>query len=257
MKHSMVAANWKLNGTHTQAATLTQALKRLMRKRLDHVAIILAPPFTALDTVQRSIKNSRISLAAQNVFWEERGAFTGEVSPGMLVEAGCRHVLVGHSERRRLFGETNLNIHKKLVACMRVSLSPILCIGETLRERRERQTRQVLSRQLVAALNGVAKNAKSLVSVAYEPVWAIGTGKTATAEQINEAHEWIRRILQRRFGSAAAERMHILYGGSVNAGNAGELAQIPEVDGVLVGGASLDPKSFVAIIDAFERAGGG
>jgi len=256
MKHSMVAANWKLHGTHTEAATLTQALKRLTRKRLDHVEIILAPPFTALDTVQRSIKNNRISLAAQNVFWEEQGAYTGEVSPGMLVGAGCRHVLVGHSERRRLFGETNQDIHKKLTACLRVSLSPILCIGETVRERRERRTRQVLSRQLAAALNGVSKNAKSLITVAYEPVWAIGTGKTATTEQINEAHGWIRGILQRRFGPVASERMHILYGGSVNATNAEELAQIPEVDGALVGGASLNPKGFVAIIDAFERAGG-
>ena len=255
MKDYTVVANWKLHGTHTQAAALTQALKGLVKRRLDHVNIILAPPFTALDTVQRLIKNRPFGLAAQNVFWEETGAFTGEVSPPMLLEAGCGHVLLGHSERRRLFHETNQDIHRKLQSCIGSALAPILCIGETLRERREHQTRQVLSRQLHAALKGVAKNANRSLAVAYEPVWAIGTGKKASTDQINEAHGWIRRTLDRRFGTGISKQVPLLYGGSVNAANANELAQIPEVDGALVGGASLDPKSFVAIIDAFEEQG--
>lgn len=255
MQHYMVVANWKLHGTRTEAAVLTRALKRLTKKRLNHVDVLIAPPFTALDTVQKLIKNGRFGLAAQNVFWEERGAYTGEISPAMLLETGCGHVLLGHSERRRLFHETDKDIQRKVQSCMGAALAPILCIGETLLERRGHRTRQVLSRQLNAALKGVSKNAKSSFTVAYEPVWAIGTGKKAATEQINEAHGWIRRTLDRRFSTGVSKQIHILYGGSVNAANASELAQIPEVDGALVGGASLDPQSFVSIIDAFEEQG--
>lgn len=256
LKRYIVAANWKLYGTRAQATALVRTVKRSIRQPLRHVGVVIAPPFTALDAVRRLTDGSEFELAAQNVFWEEQGAFTGEVSPAMLLDAGCRRVLVGHSERRRRFGETDRDVHRKLAACAKTELSPILCIGETLGERRARRTRRVLSRQLTTALKGNGKNGKNLLAVAYEPVWAIGTGRKATSEQIHEAHGWIRRVLGRTLGGAAGAELRILYGGSVNAENAAELARIPGVDGVLVGSASLDARSFVSIIRTFETAEG-
>ena len=246
-----VIANWKMHGTQADALALARGVRRLLGKRHAAVEVVLAPPFTSLETVRRAVRGSRLRLSAQNLHWQPRGAFTGEVGAGMLRDAGCSHVIVGHSERRRLFGETDRDIGRKLAAALDASLHPVLCIGETLRERRAGNTWRTLSGQLSGALKGVTKNVSGSFTLAYEPVWAIGTGKNATPAQVMEAHRWIRRALVRRFGAARARQIPILYGGSVNPDNAPELATVPEVDGVLVGGASLDTRSFTAIVQAF------
>ncbi len=250
-KHTVVA-NWKMHGNQAEATALARGVRRLLGNRFPTVEVVLAPPFTSLETVRRAIKGSRLHLSAQNLHWQPRGAFTGEVGADMLRDAGCSHVIVGHSERRRLFGETNGDVGQKLAAALDASLKPILCIGETLRERRDGRTRRALSAQLSGALKGVSKSVNDGFILAYEPVWAIGTGRNAAPAQVMETHRWIRQALARRFGAAQARRVPILYGGSVNPANASELAAVPEVDGVLVGGASLDHRSFVAIVTAFS-----
>ncbi len=252
MARRTVIANWKMHGNQAQALALARGVRRLLGKRSPNVEVVLAPPFTSLETVRRAIRGSRLLLSAQNLHWRPEGAYTGEVGAGMLRDAGCSHVIVGHSERRRLFGETNGDVGRKLAAALEASLKPILCIGETLQERRAGRTRRTLSAQLAGALKGVSKSVNESLTVAYEPVWAIGTGRNATPSQVGETHGWIRRGLVRRFGEAQAREIPILYGGSVNAHNAPELAAVPEVDGVLVGGASLDPQSFAAIVSVFS-----
>lgn len=250
-KHTVIA-NWKMHGNQTEAVALARGVRRLLGNRSATVEVVLAPPFTSLEAVRRAIKGSRLHLAAQNLHWQPQGAFTGEVGADMLRDAGCSHVIVGHSERRRLFGETNDDVGRKLAAALGASLKPILCIGETLRERRDGRTRRILSAQLSGALKGVSKSANGELIVAYEPVWAIGTGRNAAPAQVMETHGWIRQALARRFGAAQARRIPILYGGSVNPANAPEMAAVPEVDGVLAGGASLDHRSFVEIVNAFS-----
>ena len=252
MAQCTVIGNWKMHGTQTQARDLARGVRRLVGSRFGGAEVILAPPFTAIDTVRRTLAGSRLRVAAQNLHWQPLGAFTGEVSADMLRDAGCSHVIVGHSERRRLFGETSRGIGRKLAAALEASLRPILCIGETLEERRRGDTHRTLSSQLSGALKGVPKSVIESLAVAYEPVWAIGTGRHAASAQVADAHGWIRRSLARRFGAASAQEVPILYGGSVNPDNAAELAQIPEVDGVLVGGASLDHRNFAAIVKVFE-----
>ena len=246
-----VIANWKMHGTQADALALARGVRRLLGRRHAAVEVVLAPPFTSLETVRRAVQGSRLRLSAQNLHWQPQGAFTGEVGAEMLRDAGCSYVIVGHSERRRLFGETNRDVGRKLTAALDASLHPVLCIGETLRERHAGKTWRTLSGQLSGALKGVTKSVSGSFTLAYEPVWAIGTGKNATPAQVMEAHRWIRRSLVRRFGAARAEQIPILYGGSVNPQNAPELATVPEVDGALVGGASLDPRSFTAIVGAF------
>lgn len=250
----MVIANWKMHGTREQARALAQGVRRLLGRRRRTAEVVVAPPFTALDTVRRAIAGSPLRLAAQNLHWQPRGAFTGEVAADMLRDAGCAYVIVGHSERRRLFGETSRDAGRKLAAALEASLTPVLCIGETLQERRNGHTRRVLSAQLSGALKGVPKSANGSLVVAYEPVWAIGAGRNAAPGQVSEVHGWVRQALARRFGAAEARETPILYGGSVNPDNARELAAVPEVDGVLVGGASLDARSFAAIVNAFSSA---
>lgn len=241
-----------MNGSQAQALALARGVRRLLGSGSPAVQVALAPPFTSLETVRRAIKGSRLLLSAQNLHWLPEGAFTGEVGADMLRDAGCSHVIVGHSERRRLFGETNRDVGRKLAAALEASLKPVLCIGETLQERRAGRTRRTLSAQLSGALKGIPKSVNEFLTVAYEPVWAIGTGKNATPSQVGETHDWIRRGLVRRFGEARARDIPILYGGSVNPRNAPELAAVQGVDGVLVGGASLDPQSFAAIVNAFS-----
>ncbi len=253
MAKRTVIANWKMHGSQQEARTLARGVRRLLDDRLAAVAVVLAPPLTSLETVRQAIRGSRLGLSAQNLHWQPQGAFTGEVGADMLRDAGCSHVIVGHSERRRLFGETSIEVGRKLAAALDTSLTPVLCIGETLQERRRGHTWPTLSAQLSGALKGVSKSVNGDLIVAYEPVWAIGTGRNANPTQVMEAHRWIRRSLARRFGTAAAQQIPILYGGSVNTGNAPELARIPEVDGVLVGGASLDYRSFAAIADIFSE----
>ncbi len=250
-KHTVIA-NWKMHGNQAEAVALARGVRRLLGNRFPTVEVVLAPPFTSLETVRRTIKGSRLRLSAQNLHWQPQGAFTGEVSADMLRDAGCSHVIVGHSERRRLFGETNGDVGRKLAAALDASMQPVLCIGETLRERREGRTRHTLSAQLSGALKGVPKSVNGCLVLAYEPVWAIGTGRNAAPAQVMETHGWIRQALARRFGAAQARHIPILYGGSVNPANASELATVPEVDGVLVGGASLDHRSFVEIVNAFS-----
>ncbi len=252
MPRCTVIANWKMHGTQTQARDLARAVRRLVGNRFRAAEVVLAPPFTSLEAVRRALAGSRLRLAAQNLYWQPHGAFTGEVSADMLRDAGCSHVIVGHSERRRLFGETNRDVGRKLGAALEASLKPILCVGETLEERRRGDTHRTLSAQLTGALKGVPKSVIESLTVAYEPVWAIGTGRHATPAQVAETHGWIRRALARRFGAASARAIPILYGGSVNPDNAAELARVTEVDGVLVGGASLDHQSFAAIVKAFS-----
>ncbi len=250
MKPPLVVANWKMHGTRVEAQNLARQIFNGVKDQ-GNVEVVLAPPFTALATVADELRGSGLRLAAQNVHWKEEGAFTGEISPKMLRETGCTFVLIGHSERRHLFDENDQMVAKKMLALLRADLWPILCVGETLQERKKGMTRRVISRQLRAALKGVSKDAIGNINVAYEPVWAIGTGHTATADQASDAHRWIRDVMNRLFGTTKTMQIRILYGGSVRPENAAELAQASEVNGLLVGGASLKAEEFLRIISQF------
>ena len=248
MRKPIIAGNWKMHLTLPEAATLVAQLKRACEN--EAVDVVVCPPFTALAAVSQHLKGSRIMLGAQDLFWESQGAFTGEISPPMLVDVGCRFVIVGHSERRQYFGETDTMVNTKLLAALTHALTPIVCIGERLAERDANQTLSVLTRQLDGALKGLGATEAARTVLAYEPVWAIGTGRTATPEQAEEAHACIRQRLATLFGAEAAKRTRIQYGGSVNAANAASLLRQPDVDGALVGGASLNADGFSAIVDA-------
>ena len=215
---------------------------------LTGVEIVVAPPFTALHPLADAVRNSNIALGAQDVHWEREGAFTGAVSAPMLREAGADFVIIGHSERRTLFGETNATVNKKVQAAVVAGLTPIVCIGETLDQRERHETEAVLDRQLKEGLDGVTGEQLSAFVLAYEPVWAIGTGRTATPLQAGDAHRHIRQRLTQWFGVEAATRCRVLYGGSVKPDNITKLMADPDIDGALVGGASLDVKAFVEII---------
>ncbi|PIQ84161.1 MAG: triose-phosphate isomerase [Candidatus Omnitrophica bacterium CG11_big_fil_rev_8_21_14_0_20_63_9] len=248
MRKPIVAGNWKMHLTLAEASNLVQQLKGSCES--DAVEVAVCPPFTALSTVGQLLKGSRIGLGAQDLFWEAQGAFTGEVSPAMLADAGCRYVIIGHSERRTHFGETDAMVQRKLAAAMANGLTPIVCIGETLAERDGGKTFETLTKQLSGAFASCEGWDCGKIIVAYEPVWAIGTGRNATPEQAQEAHAFIRQWIGKRCGAEAAEAMRIQYGGSVNAGNAAILLQQPDVDGALVGGASLKADAFGTIVKA-------
>jgi triosephosphate isomerase len=244
----MIAGNWKMNLNRGESAALAKSILKETADVLD-VDVLVAPPFTALGAVKEAIAGTRMLLGGQNMHWESGGAFTGEISPSMLVDAGCSHVILGHSERRTLFGETNEMIDRKLGSALQAGLVPILCIGETLEEREKGRTFEVIEEQLRESMKGlVQKNSlpPSLI-LAYEPVWAIGTGKTATPQQAQEVHLHIRKWLGETFGSVASE-IRILYGGSVKPENVAELMGMGDIDGALVGGASLKAQSFVPIV---------
>jgi triosephosphate isomerase len=211
--------------------------------------VMIAPAFTALSFVSDIIKESCISLGAQNLFWEKEGAYTGEVSSDMLVSAGCQYVIIGHSERRQYFGETDEAVNKKIRAALRSELIPILCIGESEKERESNYTFSVLDKQFKKGLENFSLDDLKTIAIAYEPVWAIGTGKTATKEQAQEVHLFLRSLIKKEFGEKLSSSIRILYGGSVNPGNISELMGMPDIDGVLVGGASLDPDSFSKIVN--------
>jgi triosephosphate isomerase len=228
-----------------------------VRERLDGRAraeVVLCPPFTALSVTRREIEGSSIALGAQNMHWEERGAFTGEISPDMLLDIGCRYVILGHSERRHLLGETDEMVRKKLLAALRKGLSPILCVGETWPEREAGRTEEVVGYQIRYALSGLSEEELPRVTVAYEPVWAIGTGRAATPEDAVEVIRYIRELAGGLVSPRAAEEMRVLYGGSVTPDNMGGFADRPEIDGALVGGASLDAASFAGIVEAVDAA---
>jgi triosephosphate isomerase len=210
--------------------------------------VVLAPPFTALVGVAEALKGSAVALAAQNMHWEGQGAFTGEVSPVMLRDAGCSHVILGHSERRQLFGETDEGVARKAVAALAHGLTPVVCIGETLAERESGRTMEIVERQLERALRPLSPEQAAVALVAYEPVWAIGTGRNATPQQAQEVHAFIRRRVSVSHGEPAAAALRILYGGSVKPDNVGALMAEPDVDGALVGGASLEAESFLKLV---------
>ena len=247
MRTPLIAGNWKMYHTAATAVALVKGLQKLLRKS-DNVEVVVCPPFTSLPAVARALANSRIGVGAQNMHWEKEGAYTGEISAEMLTELGCRYVVLGHSERRQNFRETDLDVNRKVKAAIKHRLTPILCIGETLAEREEGLTLQVVGGQLKGGLTGVSAQAGERVAVAYEPVWAIGTGRTATPEQAEEVHAFIRKRLTEHWGEPAAAKIRILYGGSVKPDNIDALMAEPEIDGALVGGASLKTDTFARIV---------
>jgi len=248
----LLAGNWKMWGTRSEAAALSTALTAVVG-RTPGREVMIAPPFTALDVVRSVIDGSAIQLGAQNLHWEAKGAFTGEISASMLVEAGCTYVIIGHSERRQLFGETNETVNKRLHAALAAGLTPVVCVGETLQERDADATVEVVERQVVAGLAGIAPAQLVKSVIAYEPVWAIGTGKTATPTQAQQVHRTIRDQLAKLADQATADRVRILYGGSVKPDNIDILMAEPDVDGALVGGASLVAEQFIRIVQFEEQ----
>jgi triosephosphate isomerase (TIM) len=248
MARTIIAGNWKMNKTEAEAVDFANRLREALANRADLPGIIVAPPFTALHAVSAVLHGSAISLAAQNIHEADKGAFTGEISGGMIREAGCDYVIIGHSERRTLFGEKNERINKKLSAALAAGLHPIFCIGETLQEREDNRMESVIEQQLKEGLNNLNDDDISHIFVAYEPVWAIGTGKTATPSQAQEVHRFIRDWLTGRCAEEISKETVILYGGSVTPENIGALMSEPDINGALVGGASLDVGSFVRII---------
>lgn len=251
MRKAMIAGNWKLHKTIPEALDLVSALKKDLADKTD-IDIVVAPVFTALASVAAVLKDSSIALAGQNCYCENSGAFTGEVSPAMLKDAGCRHVILGHSERRQIFGENDELINRKVKAALAEGLTPIFCIGETLEERESDEMMDVLQRQVTVGLGGLSEEQALRIVVAYEPVWAIGTGKVASGEQAQEAHAFVRGLLAGLFSADVAEQVRILYGGSVKPDNVDGLMAQTDIDGTLVGGASLKAADFVRIA-RFEK----
>jgi triosephosphate isomerase len=247
MRKKLIAANWKMHKTPEQAQAFVSAfLPHVWEHTRDE--IVLCPAFVAIPAVVEATRDSRVAVGGQDMFWEKEGAYTGAISGPMLRAAGCAYVIIGHSERRQYFGETDDTVNLKLRAALAASLTPIVCVGEVLQEREAGMTEDVLRRQCSVAFREISGGEAIPVVVAYEPVWAIGTGKTATPELAAEAHRVIRAEAAQAFGEGVATQMRILYGGSVKPDNAKALMSQPEIDGALVGGASLDPKSFAAIV---------
>ena len=248
MAGTIIAANWKMNKTIGQAMEFARGLKSALLEKPVAATVVIAPPFTSIGALACELKDSNIFLAAQNMNPAAQGAFTGEISGEMIVDAGCRYCIIGHSERRRLFGEDNAFINAKINAALNYGLMPIFCIGETLAEREAGTTLVVLTKQLKEGLNKVPANDIGKIAIAYEPVWAIGTGLTATPGQVQETHLFIRNLLSEMYGEKEAAGISIIYGGSVTAVNISSLMAEQEINGVLVGSASLDLASFLAII---------
>ncbi len=247
-----VCGNWKMHKTVAESVALVKELAAGLGDAAGKVQVAVAPPFTALQAVAQALRGTAVEVSGQDVFWEVQGAFTGEVSAPMLAEVGCRHGIVGHSERRQYFGETDETVRKKTAALLQAGLTPIVCVGESLAEREAGRTLAVVDRQVRQGLAGLDARQLAGITLAYEPVWAIGTGKTATTAQAQEVHAAIRKIL-RELGGAVADEMRIQYGGSVKPDNARELMSQPDVDGALVGGASLKAPDFLAIVKGALR----
>ena len=247
MRTPFIAGNWKMYKTVAETVKYVKEFRALVKDIAD-VEIVLAPPFTALHAAAEAARNSNIGIAAQDLFWERDGAFTGEVAAPMISEAGAEYVIVGHSERRTLFGETDFTVNRKAAAAFAAGLTPIACIGETLDERERNETFDVLDRQITRGLDGLTGEQIAQLVIAYEPVWAIGTGRNATPAQAAEAHGHIRSRVRQWFGAEAAGLCHVIYGGSVKPENIRDLVSQPDVDGALVGGASLDVRGFAEIV---------
>lgn len=250
MKNRMplIAGNWKMHKTCSEAEETARLLVKLVSGVTDR-EIMIAPPFTALTSVAEVLRDSAVLLGAQNLFWEAEGAYTGEISPAMLLAAGCSHVIIGHSERRQSFGETDQAVNRKMGAALENKLIPVFCVGETEKERESNETFSVLDKQVAKGLEDFSLNDLETIVIAYEPVWAIGTGKTATSDQAQEVHQFLRSLIEKSFGHALAKSIRILYGGSVKPANISELMAMPDIDGVLVGGASLSAETFSRIVN--------
>ncbi|MCI0569766.1 MAG: triose-phosphate isomerase [Myxococcaceae bacterium] len=249
-RRPFIAGNWKMHKTVGEAVALVRELAGMVSGVGETVEVAVAPPFTAIQPVAQALAGTRIGVAGQNCHWEASGAFTGEVSAPMLKEAGCRYVILGHSERRQFFGETDESVNRRLKAALANGLVPIVCVGETLAEREAGRTLEVVSRQVRGGLAGFDAAQVGGMVIAYEPVWAIGTGRTATSAQAQEVHAAVRALLAELAGGDTAARVRIQYGGSVKPDNAAELLGQPDVDGALVGGASLKASDFAAILRA-------
>lgn len=248
-RKKLIAGNWKMNKTPSDGASLVAELVATIGKQSD-VEVVVCPPFTGLESAAKALDGSTLKLGAQNMHFEANGAFTGEVSAPMLRALFATHVILGHSERRSYFGETDALINKKVAAALKHQLRPILCVGETLAEREAGSTLKVVQTQTEAALEGVSKEQAASLVIAYEPVWAIGTGKVATTEQAQEVHAFIRGLLTKLFTETVSQKIRILYGGSMKPANAPELLAQKDIDGGLIGGASLEARSFVELVKA-------
>ena len=253
MRIPFIAGNWKMYKTVADAVKYIKEFRSLV-KDIDDVEIVVAPTFTAIHAAAEAARNSNVGIAAQDVYWEREGAFTGEISGAMIREAGAEYAIIGHSERRTYFGETDATVNRRTIAAFAATLTPIVCVGETLDQRERNDTFNVLDRQIKDGLAGLTGEQLAQLVVAYEPVWAIGTGRVATPAQAAEAHGHIRKRLKQWFGSDAAEACHVIYGGSVKPDNIRELVNQPDVDGALVGGASLEVRSFFEIVSASRKA---
>jgi len=249
MRRKFIAGNWKMNTSRAEGAALASAIASKVGGSAN-VDVAVCPPSLYLEAIGQAIKGSAVCLGAQNCYHEAKGAFTGEISPQMLVDVGCKYVILGHSERRQIFKETDQDVNRKVLAALAVGLTPILCVGETLAERQANQTSRVVRGQMEGSLADLSADQMLKIVVAYEPVWAIGTGVVATPEQAEEVHADLRKLLETRYTSEVASKVRIQYGGSVNAENANTLLHQPNIDGALVGGASLKADSFLAIINA-------
>ena len=247
MRRTIIAGNWKMNNTVAEAVDLANGLKDLV-KDVDDKEIVLCPPFTALSPLCRCLAQSNLKVGAQDLYWEQKGAYTGEISPLMLKEIGCEYVIIGHSERRAYFAETNETVNKKAKAALSSGLKPIICVGEKLEEKEKGLTEEVVKDHLENGLQDIDSEEVLQAVIAYEPVWAIGTGKTATPGQAQEVHRFIRQLLKNIYGEDIARQIRIEYGGSVKPDNAADLLAQPDIDGALVGGASLDAQSFSEIV---------
>lgn len=247
MRKPIIAGNWKMHKTAGEGVTLVQELNALTNTVTD-VEIVVCPPFTTLAAVAGAVAGTNIGLGAQNMHWEDKGAFTGEIAPGMLKDIGCTHVIIGHSERRQYFAETDQTVNNKLKAALKAGLMPIVCVGETLSEREADATEKVVGIQVKGGLAGITAEQAAGIVIAYEPVWAIGTGRTASADDANAVCAFIRRTVAEMFGQDSADSVRIQYGGSVKPDNVAELMAKSDIDGALVGGASLEAGSFSKLV---------
>ncbi|MCB0281424.1 MAG: triose-phosphate isomerase [Calditrichaeota bacterium] len=250
-RNKVIAGNWKMYKNNSEAQQLANQIK-IRSTEIKKTEIILCPPFSALALVHEQVKDSSITVGAQNLYWEKEGAFTGEISAGMIKSCGAAYVIIGHSERRQYFGETDATVNKRIKAALAEGLKAIVCVGESLDQRESGVTAKVIETQVTAGLEGLSKDDMKNLIIAYEPVWAIGTGKTATPEQAQEVHAQIRGLIDAQFGSDVAEKIKIQYGGSVKPENAETLLSQPDIDGALVGGACLKAETFLPIIQAAE-----
>jgi triosephosphate isomerase len=249
MRNRIIAGNWKMNKTLDEALDLVKSLSAILTGKID-TEVVVCPPFIDLHAVRGLVDGTPVRLGAQNMHWEEKGAYTGEISAAMLKSVGCEYVILGHSERRQYFGETDLTVNKKIGRALETGLKPIVCVGELLDERKADQTETVVEKQVRGAFDGLTADQLTEVVIAYEPVWAIGTGEVATPEQAQDVHSFIRRLLSAMYDENLAQHVRIQYGGSMKPANAADLLAQPDIDGGLIGGASLDAQSFVGIINA-------